>query len=86
MMAAPATGAAIPVRQFGCTDGTKFESCCELPAFHASRVHRTAGLLQVAGGERSLRVIQDDTKTTTKYDGMVGREQHHFPATEELRP
>jgi len=24
-------------------------------------------------------------KMTTKYDGKVGREQHHFPTSEELR-
>ncbi len=23
-------------------------------------------------------------KTTTKYDGDIGREQHHYPTTEEL--
>jgi uncharacterized protein len=23
-------------------------------------------------------------KTTTKYDGNVGREQHHYPSTEKL--
>jgi hypothetical protein len=23
-------------------------------------------------------------KMTTKYDGKVGREQHHFPTTQEL--
>jgi hypothetical protein len=46
----------------------------------ADEVQRLRDQCRIAGADGRLELF----KMTTKYDGKVGREQHHFPTVEQL--
>jgi hypothetical protein len=54
-----------------------------------ARGFQPLGAEQMASIRERVRTLAADGrcelfKTTTKYDGKVGREQHHYPPTEKL--